>query len=99
MSNTKSDDNKDTKFGTIGIAWAPTISTDVVKRIIDAEKFREDIKKKAKTIQSPNNDGYRKMVYEETNMGCGFIPPTEKELSCGFDDDEISYKNNNGIDR
>lgn len=32
-------------------------------------------------------------------MEGGFIPPTEKELSCGFDDDEISYKNNNGIDR
>ena len=92
MSNTNSDDNKDTKFGTIGIVCAPTISTDIEERIIKAVAFREDIKKKAETKQSPNNDGYRKMVYEETNMGCGFIPPTEHELGFGLDDDEILYK-------
>ncbi len=93
MSNTKSDDNKDTKFGTIGIAWAPTISTDVVKRITDAEEFREDIKKKAKNIQSPNNYEYRNIVHKESHIGGGFIPPTEYELGKTFyDKDEILYK-------
>ena len=68
----------------------------VVKRIIDAEAFREDLKNKAKTIQSPNNDEYRKMVDEESHMRGGFIPPTEEELKGGFDDGGILY---NGKDR
>ena len=96
MSSSDSGENKKNKFGTIGVVWAPNVSTDVVKRIIDAEEFRSNLKKKAKTIQSPNNDGYRKMVYEESHMGGGFIPPTEEELKGGFDDGEILY---NGKDR
>ena len=69
------------------------MSNQIIKRINDANKFRERIK--TEKISSPNNKEYESLMDEtkkKQDKRGGFIPPTEYDLGeTLYDKDEILY--------
>lgn len=106
MSSSNSGENKKNKFETIEVVVGMPTSKETTKRIIqlidqgnispigkriqEGELFHDRLK--VETISSPNNIEYEDAVRKKAHMEGGFIPPTEEELKCGFNDDEILYK-------
>ena len=69
------------------------MSNQIIKRINDANKFRERIK--TEKISSPNNKEYESLMDEtkkKQDKRGGFIPPTEYDLGeTLYNEDEILY--------
>ncbi len=69
------------------------MSSQIIKKINDANKFRESIK--TRIIESPNNKEYESLMDEtkkKQDKRGGFIPPTEYDLGeTLYDEDEILY--------
>ena len=69
------------------------MSNRIIKRINDANKFRERIK--TEKISSPNNKEYESLMDEtkkKQDKRAGFIPPTEYDLGeTLYNEDEILY--------
>ena len=72
------------------------MENNIVETLSLTAKFREEVQKRAKKIESPNNPQYEESVYElqqqQFSKG-GFIPPTKYELGeILYDEDETLYK-------
>ena len=69
------------------------MSNQIIKRINDANKFRERIK--TEKISSPNNKEYESLMDEtkkKQDKRGGFIPPTEYDLGeTLYNEDELLY--------